>query len=29
MPMDEVAELVKRTAGKITRLGQLVANLAS
>ena len=28
-PMDEVAELVKRTAFKITRLGQLVANLAS
>ena len=27
--MDEVAELVKRTAFKITRLGQLVANLAS
>ena len=26
-PMDEVAELVKRTAFKITRLGQLVANL--
>ena len=28
-PLDEVAELVKRTAFKITRLGQLVANLAS
>ena len=28
-PMDQVAELVKRTAFKITRLGQLVANLAS
>ncbi len=28
-PMDEVAELVKRTSFKITRLGQLVANLAS
>ena len=28
-PMDEVAELVKRTAFKITRLGQLVAHLAS
>lgn len=28
-PMDEAAELVKRTAFKITRLGQLVANLAS
>ncbi len=28
-PIDEVAELVKRTAFKITRLGQLVANLAS
>ena len=28
-PMDEVAELVKRTAFKITRVGQLVANLAS
>ena len=27
--MDQVAELVKRTAFKITRLGQLVANLAS
>ena len=27
--VDEVAELVKRTAFKITRLGQLVANLAS
>ena len=28
-PIDEVAELVKRTAFKITRVGQLVANLAS
>jgi uncharacterized protein (UPF0210 family) len=28
-PMDEVAALIKRTAFKITRLGQLVANLAS
>ena len=28
-PVDEVAELVKRTAFKITRLGQLVASLAS
>ena len=28
-PLDEVSELVKRTAFKITRLGQLVANLAS
>ncbi len=28
-PMDEVAELIKRTAFKITRLGQLVARLAS
>ena len=28
-PIDEVAELVKRTAFKITRWGQLVANLAS
>ncbi|MDD6262167.1 MAG: PFL family protein, partial [Clostridiales bacterium] len=28
-PMDQVAELVKRTAFKITRLGQLVANVAS
>lgn len=28
-PLDEVAELVKRTAFKITRLGQLVARLAS
>ena len=28
-PIDQVAELVKRTAFKITRLGQLVANLAS
>lgn len=28
-PVDQVAELVKRTAFKITRLGQLVANLAS
>ncbi len=28
-PMDAVAELIKRTAFKITRLGQLVANLAS
>mgnify|MGYP000674174104 FL=1 len=27
-PIDEVAELVKRTAFKITRVGQLVANLA-
>ena len=28
-PIDQVAELVKRTAFKITRVGQLVANLAS
>lgn len=28
-PLDQVAELIKRTAFKITRLGQLVANLAS
>ena len=28
-PINEVAELVKRTAFKITRVGQLVANLAS
>ena len=28
-PMDQVAELVKRTAFKITRLGQLVATVAS
>ena len=28
-PVDQVAELVKRTAFKITRLGQLVANLVS
>ena len=28
-PIDEVAELVKRTAFKIIRVGQLVANLAS
>ena len=28
-PLDEVAELVKRTAFKITRLGRLVADLAS
>ena len=28
-PIDEVAELVKRTAFKITRVGQLVANLAA
>ncbi|MBQ8647481.1 MAG: DUF711 family protein, partial [Oscillospiraceae bacterium] len=28
-PIDQVAELVKRTAFKITRLGQLVANLAA
>ena len=29
VPVDQVAERVKRTAFKITRLGQLVANLAS
>ena len=28
-PLDQVAELIKKTAFKITRLGQLVANLAS
>ena len=28
-PLDEVAELVKRTAFKITRMGQLVGNLAA
>ncbi len=28
-PIDDVAELIKRTSFKITRLGQLVANLAS
>ena len=28
-PMDKVAELIKRTAFKITRMGQLVGNLAS
>ena len=28
-PLDEVAELIKRTAFKITRMGQLVGNLAA
>ena len=28
-PLDQVAELVKRTAFKITRMGQLVGNLAA